>query len=110
MGAPWGNPWAGEVTLMIDGQPRVMRLTLGALAALEARLGVESLVDLVARFEEGRASAADVIALIAAGLAGGGTPMTEASLSQARIDGGPMEAARAAAALLALAFALPGDA
>ena len=105
--APWENPWAGEVTLVIDGEPRLMRLTLGALAALEARLGADSLVSLVARFEDGRVGSADVIALIAAGLSGGGTPMTEADLAQARIEGGPMAAARAAAALLALAFALP---
>ncbi len=32
------NPWAGEVALAVDGVPRVMKLTLGALAELEAGL------------------------------------------------------------------------
>ena len=26
------NPWRGEVELVVDGEPRVMRLTLAALA------------------------------------------------------------------------------
>ena len=38
------NPWRGEVELSIDGEPRVMRLTLAALAELEARLEAESLI------------------------------------------------------------------
>ncbi|MEM8581523.1 MAG: GTA-gp10 family protein, partial [Pseudomonadota bacterium] len=33
-----GNPYAGEVALVIDGQRRVAKLTLGALAELEATL------------------------------------------------------------------------
>ncbi|QQA41237.1 gene transfer agent family protein [Pelagovum pacificum] len=102
-----GNPWAGEVTLRIDGQPRVMRLTLGALAELEATLGEDSLVGLAERFEGGRFSAADVVALIVAGLRGGGWPVTRDDLLAADIDGGPVTAARAAAELLARAFAPP---
>ena len=47
------NPWRGEVELVVDGEPRVMRLTLAALAELEARLKSESLVELIARFEAG---------------------------------------------------------
>lgn len=35
------NPWRGEVTLVVDGEARVMRLTLAALAELEARLAAE---------------------------------------------------------------------
>ncbi len=33
------NPWTGEVALVIDGQRRVLKLTLGALAGLEADAG-----------------------------------------------------------------------
>ena len=47
------NPWRGEVALSVDGQPRVMRLTLGALAELEARLKSGSLMELIGRFETG---------------------------------------------------------
>ena len=43
------NPWAGEVALIMDGQRHVLKLTLGALAELEAGLGDGSLVQLVQR-------------------------------------------------------------
>lgn len=102
-----GNPWTGEVTLVIDGTPRVMKLTLGALAALEQRLQTGSLVDLVQRFEGGAFSAGDVLTLIETGLAGGGEVMDAQQLAQADITGGPMQAARAAAELLARAFMIP---
>jgi hypothetical protein len=103
------NPWAGEVELVIDGEARVMRLTLGALAELEAALEAGSLLDLVRRFEEGAFSARDVLALLAAGLRGGGETITAAELARAEIAGGPRAAARAAAELLARAFMEPGD-
>ncbi|MBC7180464.1 MAG: gene transfer agent family protein [Roseovarius sp.] len=101
------NPWAGEVALVIGGERQVMRLTLGALAELEAGLESGSLVDLVARFEGGAFSTRDVLALIVAGLRGGGWRGSAADLLSADIEGGPLAAARAAAELLARAFALP---
>jgi hypothetical protein len=101
------NPWRGEVALVIDGQRRVMRLTLGALAELESSLRDDSLVALVERFEAGSASTRDVLALIVAGLRGGGWQGGSRDLLSAEIEGGPLAAARAAAALLAHAFALP---
>lgn len=104
------NPWAGEVALVIDGRRHVAKLTLGALAELEAALESGSLVDLVQRFEAGRFSLRDVLALIVAGLRGGGWQGTAADLAQAEIAGGPLGAARVAAELLARAFALPGEA
>jgi len=101
------NPWTGEVELVIDGTARSMKLTLGALAELEQSLQVGSLVDLVQRFESGGFSAADVLALIGAGLRGGGMPISAGVLANAEIDGGPMQAAKAAAQLLARAFMTP---
>jgi hypothetical protein len=103
------NPHAGEVALVIDGQRHVMRLTLGALAELEAALEVGSLVDLVERFETASFSTRDVLALIVAGLRGGGWTGRSADLVAVEIEGGPVAAARAAAELLARAFAMPGD-
>ncbi len=103
------NPWAGEVALVIDGRRRVMKLTLGALAELEAALAEGSLVDLVRRFEEGRFSTRDVMAVIVAGLRGGGVELDAQALRRADIAGGPMAAVRAAAELLARAFMLPGE-
>lgn len=103
------NPWAGEVAIVLDGVPHAAKLTLGALAELEAALEAGSLVDLVERFEDRRFSTRDVLALIVAGLRGGGWRGTAADLMTAEIGGGPVEAARAAAELLARAFALPGE-
>ncbi len=101
------NPWRGEVAITIDGEARAMRLTLGALAELEAALGAGSLVDLVERFEAGGFSTRDVVALIAAGLRGGGMQIDASGVMAAEIAGGPLRAAQAAAELLARAFVLP---
>lgn len=101
------NPWRGEVTLVMDGERHRMRLTLGALAELEAGLDSGSLVDLVQRFEAGGFSTRDVLALIVAGLRGGGWNGSARDLLAAEIEGGPLAAAKAAAELLARAFAMP---
>lgn len=101
------NPWTGEVALVIDGQRRVMKLTLGALAELEAALAEDSLMALVERFEAGRFRTLDVLRLLLAGLHGGGWRVDAATLMAADIQGGPGAAARAAAELLGRAFALP---
>ncbi|UWQ21003.1 gene transfer agent family protein [Jannaschia sp. W003] len=103
------NPWAGEAALVLDGRRRVLRLTLGALAALEAELGEgDGLVALVARFEAGRFRTRDVVAVLLAGLRGGGWEGRAAALLEGEIGGGPVEAARIAGLLLARGFALPG--
>ncbi len=102
------NPYAGEVALVVDGQRHVMKLTLGALAELEAELAEDSLVALVERFETGRYRARDVIALLVAGLSAGGWSGDARALAHAEIEGGPVAAAQAAASLLARAFAVPG--
>jgi hypothetical protein len=104
------NPWAGEVALVIDGERQVLKLTLGALAELEAGLEAGSLIDLVDRFEGGAFSTRDVLALVVAGLRGGGWRGRVSDLLSAEIEGGPLGAARAAAELLGRAFALPDEA
>tara|TARA_R110000782_G_scaffold61621_4_gene126934 strand:+ start:304 stop:618 length:315 start_codon:yes stop_codon:yes gene_type:complete len=101
------NKWRGDVALVIDGRQHVARLTLGALVELEDALEEPSLVALVERFEANRFSSRDVLCLLMAGLRAGGSDLTEASLAQASIEGGPMAAARASAELLARAFAVP---
>ena len=101
------NPWTGEVALVIDGERYMAKLTLGALAELEATLETGTLVELVERFEAGQFSTRDVLALVVAGLRGGGWQGQARDLISAEIEGGPVEAARVAAALLARAFALP---
>ncbi|MFO6463670.1 gene transfer agent family protein [uncultured Jannaschia sp.] len=102
-----GNPYAGEVALVIDGERRVLKLTLGALAELEDAMAADSLVSLVERFETGAFTARDVARLLLAGLHAGGWRAGPDALLAAEIEGGPAEATRVAAALLRRAFALP---
>ncbi len=104
------NPWAGEVALTIDGEPHVLKLTLGSLAELEASLNTGTLVELIERFESGAFSTRDVLALIVAGLRGGGWRGNATDLTSCEIRGGFVEAVRVAGLLLARAFALPGQA
>ena len=95
------------MAVVLAGTPCVARLTLGALAELEEGLGEASLVGLVERFENSRFTSRDVIALLGAGLRGGGTDLSDDVIAGAQIDGGPMAAAKAAAELLARAFVVP---
>ncbi len=102
------NPLTGEVEIWLDGRSHVAKLTLGALAALESELGAESMVALVERFEQGRFSSRDVMAVVVAGLRGGGWAGGMDDLLAAEFRGGPVGAAQAAAALLARAFRIEG--
>ena len=101
------NPFRGEVSLVVNGRPCTMRLSLGALAELEASLGTAGLLPLIERFENSAFTAADLIALLFAGLKGGGWEGSREDLDSAEIDGGIVQAAKAAGEMLALAFALP---
>lgn len=101
------NPWEGEVAIRLDGARYVMKLTLGALAELEAAMQADTLVALVERFEAGSFSTRDVLALVVAGLRGGGWTGDASDLMTVDIDGGPVEAARLAGQLLTRAFAFP---
>lgn len=103
------NPWAGEVAVVLDGTRHVAKLTLGALAELEDVLEAGSLIELVERFEGQRFRTRDVLAVLVAGLRGGGWTGRAEDLARAEIEGGPVAAARIAATLLARAFALPGN-
>lgn len=95
------NPYRGEVELLIGGKPYAMRLPLRVLVELEAELKSDSIMNLVQRFESGEFSAADLVALLKAGLRGGGSDV------ELDVDGGPIVAAKAAARLLAVTFAVP---
>ncbi|MEJ6391822.1 gene transfer agent family protein [Gymnodinialimonas sp. 2305UL16-5] len=98
------NPWTGEVALTVDGTRHDAKLTLGALAELEAHFGAGSLTEMVKRFEGDGLKSSDVLALICAGLRGGGWGGDLNDLLHADIEGGVLEAARVAARLLVLAF------
>ena len=98
------NPWTGEVALTLEGERHAAKLTLGSLAELEEWLGMGSLTQMVARFEGDGLKSADVLALVCAGLRGGGWTGCMEDLMHAEIEGGILEAARVAARLLVLAF------
>ncbi|MEM8572426.1 MAG: gene transfer agent family protein [Pseudomonadota bacterium] len=103
------NPYRGEVDLEVNGETRTLRLTLGALAALEESLESDSLFEMISRFETGNFRVRDLIGLLTAGLNGGGLAITEAELLTCQIGGGPLAAARAAAKLLRITFTIPGE-
>ena len=103
------NPLTGEVELWLDGKRHLAKLTLGALIELETELGAESMVAMVERFEGGRFSSRDVMAVLVAGLRGGGWAGGIDDLLAVEFRGGPVGAAHAAAALLARAFAPPPE-
>ena len=87
-----------------------------AIGATLAKYGLDSaatrylgmgLAGLVVRMDAGRFATRDILAVLVAGLRGGGWTGTEADLMTRQIEGGPLQAARLAAQLLALAFRAP---
>jgi hypothetical protein len=98
------NPYQGEVTINLNGQPQKMRLNLGVLAALESEMKADSLMLLVERFENCSFKTADLINLLFAGLQGGGWDGCVDDLSNAQIKGGIVEAAKLAGVLLRVTF------
>ncbi|GAA3873053.1 gene transfer agent family protein [Celeribacter arenosi] len=101
------NPFRGEVALSLNGERHVLKLTLGALAELEHALDADTLVSLVERYEAGKFSSADVLRVVVAGLRGGGWKGGYDDILTAEISGGPLEAARVGAELIARAFTVP---
>jgi hypothetical protein len=94
------NKARGEVLLEIDGRPRRLCVTLGALAVLEAAFDVVSLGELGERLSQ--LTASDLITVLAALTAGGGEAMSTADLASSRID--PKAAAEAVAEAFRAAF------
>ena len=98
------NSQRGEISAVFDGEEKVLCLTLGALAELEARLQAGDLVGLSERFSSGRISARDLTAIIGAGLRGAGNPVSADDLARMAIEGGLRGAAEVAARLLRATF------
>lgn len=74
------NPARGEVVRVLDGAPRRLCLTLGALAELEGAFGLDGWEALAARLR--RLSARDMAVVLGALLRGGG----ESGVEVERID------------------------
>ena len=98
------NKHRGEIEAVIDGAPRRLCLTLGALAELETAFGAGDLSSLAQRFASGRLAARDILLLIACGLRGGGEAVTDAQVAAMTFSGGLTGAVRIAADLVAVTF------
>ncbi|MAY60924.1 MAG: hypothetical protein CML29_01820 [Rhizobiales bacterium] len=98
------NRLRGEVTARIDGESRILCLTLGALAQLESAYETDGLSALCARLGAGTFSSSDLIRILGAGLRGGGNLADDADVAAMTFDGGVPEMARIAAELLVAAF------
>lgn len=83
----------GDSRLLINGEPRTLRLTLGALAALEETLGEGDFATLQKRLEAPRV--ADLLVILSALLKGGGFAISVEALKASDVD--LAEAARAIA-------------
>ena len=102
------NARRGEIEAVIDGERRILCLTLGALAELETAFGVDNVADLAERFGGGRIGASGMIAILGAALRGGGNLVDDEDVRDMRVEGGVEGAIRLTARLLSAAF-LPGQ-
>lgn len=98
------NRRRGEVEAMIDGECRILCLTLGALAELETAFAANDLAGLAGRFSAGRLKAADMIRIIGAGLRGGGNLFSDEEVAAASFDEGVAGCARVVGELLSATF------
>jgi Phage tail tube protein, GTA-gp10 len=98
------NRRRGEIEAVIDGERRILCLTLSALAELETAFAVDDLTGLAARFAEGRLRALDLARILGAGLRGGGNVLSDEEVAAMSIDGGIYAYARVVADLLAATF------
>lgn len=99
------NRHRGEVEATIDGERRILCLTLGALAELETAFCAESLADLGRRFSGNRLKSTDLIRILACGLRGGGNRLSDDDVADMMVEGGLAGAARLVGDLLAVTFA-----
>lgn len=98
------NRRRGEIEATLDGRRLTLCLTLGALAELEDALDAGDLMALAERFEQGRLSAREAIAVIGAGLRGAGHQVSDDEVAAMRIDGGAGGYVRLVAELLEASF------
>jgi len=103
------NRRRGEVEAVIDGECRILCLTLGALAELEKAFAAGDLTDLAGRFGSGRLKAADMIRILGAGLRGGGNLLSDDEVAAACFDEGVAGCARIVGDLLSATFLPAGE-
>ncbi|PSC04522.1 gene transfer agent family protein [Alsobacter soli] len=99
----------GDAELVLGGRRFTLRLTLGALAELEAAFAAESLDDLGRRFASGALSARDLVRLLGAGIRGGGADLSDEEVAALPLGEGLEAVADAIARMLLQAFGSGGD-
>lgn len=99
------NRHRGEIAACLDGETRLLCLTLGALAELESAFEVSDLSELADRFQSGRLSAQDIVRIIGAGLRGAGNRVDDEDVAAMSTEGGIAGFASIAAQLLWATFA-----
>jgi Protein of unknown function (DUF3356). len=104
------NRRRGEVEAVIDGEGRVLCLTLGSLAELETAFAAGDLGGLAERFSSGRMKAVDMIRILGAGLRGGGNLYSDDEVAAMSVEGGIAGCARIVGELLAATFGPPQEA
>jgi hypothetical protein len=103
------NRHRGEVEAIIDGERRILCLTLGSLAELETAFAADNLTDLAARFSAGRLKAQDMIRILAAGLRGGGNLASDEDVAVMSVEDGIAGLARLTGDLLTATFGGAGE-
>ncbi|WP_319529365.1 gene transfer agent family protein [uncultured Cohaesibacter sp.] len=98
------NRRRGEVTLILDGKPRVLCLTLGALAELEDSMGLDNIGELADRFASGRVCSADLVKILGTALRAGGEEIADREAASMRCEGGATALTHALVEVLRLAF------
>jgi len=101
------NLHRGEIAATMGGAERRLCLTLGALAGLESQFAVSDLNGLAERFGNGRLSANDLIAILHAGLQGGGHDFSRAEVADMHVADGVAGYADIVARLLEATFGKP---
>jgi hypothetical protein len=101
------NPHRGEIEAELAGRRYRLCLTLGALAELEQALGEGDILAIAERFEKGRIRAADAIALIGAGLRGGGHDIADHEVARLAANDGAVAYVAIVAKLLRATFPAP---
>ncbi len=98
------NKYRGEISAIINGEQRTLCLTLGALAELESDLGATDMMALAQRFAQGRIATRDLIAILGAGLRGGGNAVSNDDVAQFALHDGLAHYINVVAALLQATF------
>lgn len=98
------NKHRGEIAANLDGKDWTLCLTLGALAQLENHFKVDDLASLAEKLSSNSLRASDFLAIILAGLKGGGHDVNTADVFDMRIEGGATGYAVLVAKLLQATF------